>query len=76
LRTVCPGLALNCDPLDLCLLSSWDYRREPLVPGFIIITIIRDRYLLSNSGWPRTHDPPASVSQVLGLEASPHPACL
>jgi hypothetical protein len=29
-----PGLALNCDPLALCLLSSWDYRHEPLVPGF------------------------------------------
>jgi hypothetical protein len=25
------GLALNCDPPDLCLLSSWDYRREPPV---------------------------------------------
>jgi hypothetical protein len=23
-----PLLALNCDPSDLCLLSSWDYRRE------------------------------------------------
>jgi hypothetical protein len=28
-----PRLALNCDPPDLCLLSSWNYRREPLVPG-------------------------------------------
>jgi hypothetical protein len=25
-------LALNHDPLDLCLLS-WDYRQEPLAPG-------------------------------------------
>jgi hypothetical protein len=24
-----PGLALNCDPPDLYLLSSWDYRCEP-----------------------------------------------
>jgi hypothetical protein len=30
-----PGLAFNLDPSDLCLLSSWDYRREPPVPGFI-----------------------------------------
>jgi hypothetical protein len=27
------GLALNLDPLDLCLLSSQDYRSEPPVPG-------------------------------------------
>jgi hypothetical protein len=25
-----PGLALNCDPPDLCLQSGWDYRWEPL----------------------------------------------
>jgi hypothetical protein len=28
-----PGLASNCDPPDLCLLSSWDYRHEPLAPS-------------------------------------------
>jgi hypothetical protein len=28
-----PGLASNLDPPDLCLLSSWDYRREPLPPA-------------------------------------------
>jgi hypothetical protein len=28
-----PGLALNHSLPDLCLLSSQDYRREPLVPG-------------------------------------------
>jgi hypothetical protein len=26
-----PGLASNRDPPDLCLLSSWDYRREHAV---------------------------------------------
>jgi hypothetical protein len=31
LWTICLGLASNHDPPDLCLLSSWDYRREPLV---------------------------------------------
>jgi hypothetical protein len=33
-----PGLASNYDPPDLCLLSSWDYRREswrpPILHGF------------------------------------------
>jgi hypothetical protein len=29
-RSICPGLTSNFDPPDLCLLSSWDYRREPL----------------------------------------------
>jgi hypothetical protein len=28
-----PGLALNCDPPDLCLLSSWDYRRDHQCPA-------------------------------------------
>jgi hypothetical protein len=25
-----PGMALNCNPPDLCLLSSWGYRHKPL----------------------------------------------
>jgi hypothetical protein len=32
-----PGLALNSDPPDLCLLSSWDYRDEPPAPGLLQI---------------------------------------
>jgi hypothetical protein len=32
-----PGLALNHDPPDLCLLSIWDCRREPSGPGFCCI---------------------------------------
>jgi hypothetical protein len=39
-----PGLALNCDPSDFCLLSSWDYRHEPpdlaltYIPGLVLDT--------------------------------------
>jgi hypothetical protein len=32
-RTICPGLASNLDPPDLCLLSSRDYRCEPPAPS-------------------------------------------
>jgi hypothetical protein len=28
-----PEQAFNCDPLDLCLLNSWDYRRCPQHPA-------------------------------------------
>jgi hypothetical protein len=33
LWTILPRLPSNCDPPDLCLLSSWDYRHESLAPG-------------------------------------------
>jgi hypothetical protein len=29
-----PGLASNCDPPNLCFLSSLNYSGKPLVPGF------------------------------------------
>jgi hypothetical protein len=29
--------------------------------------LFRDMISLCSSGWPRTHNPPASASQVLGL---------
>jgi hypothetical protein len=30
-----PGLASNHDPPDLSLPSWWDYRDEPLAPGYL-----------------------------------------
>jgi hypothetical protein len=33
LQSIGPRLASNLNPPDLCLLSSYDYRREPLIPG-------------------------------------------
>jgi hypothetical protein len=33
-----PRLALNLDPPDLCLLSSWDYRCEPLAPSLALLS--------------------------------------
>jgi hypothetical protein len=32
-QTICPGLASNHNPPDLCFLSSQDSRREPPAPG-------------------------------------------
>jgi hypothetical protein len=34
-----PGLASNCDPLNLSLPSSQDYMHEPLEPGSIKILL-------------------------------------
>jgi hypothetical protein len=35
-----PGLALNHHPPDLCPLSIWDYRREPLTLAWFFFIII------------------------------------
>jgi hypothetical protein len=32
-----PRLASNIDPPDFYLLSSWDYKCEPLVPGCLLV---------------------------------------
>jgi hypothetical protein len=38
-KNIFRGLASNHDPPDLCLLSSWDYRYEPPVPGHTVLKI-------------------------------------
>jgi hypothetical protein len=38
-----PGLALNHDPPNLCILSSWDYRHEPQEPGSTLLLIHTDK---------------------------------
>jgi hypothetical protein len=35
-RTILQGLVSNCDPPDLCLLSSYNYKHEPPAPGNIL----------------------------------------
>jgi hypothetical protein len=39
------GLALNLDPLDLCFLSSYDYRHEPQVPGIFCYYLQYNRFM-------------------------------
>jgi hypothetical protein len=36
LTSYLPGLVSNYSPLDLCLLSSYDYGHKPLTPGWEI----------------------------------------
>jgi hypothetical protein len=36
LENFLPGLASNGNPPDLCVLGSWDYRYEPLAPGWVL----------------------------------------
>jgi hypothetical protein len=42
-----PGMASNWDSSDLCLPSSWDYRREPLVPS----SLCASDCLLAHLAW-------------------------
>jgi hypothetical protein len=46
-----PSLALNLDPPDFSLLSSWDYRCEPPVPG-LDVTLLDAALHLCPSPWP------------------------
>jgi hypothetical protein len=53
-----PGMASNLDSPDLCLLSSWDYRRELLTPNHFALDIWRwglENYL---PGLASNSDPP------------------
>jgi hypothetical protein len=44
-----PELASNHDSPDLCLLSSWDYRREARMPGFTLILYLLSSYNCSRN---------------------------
>jgi hypothetical protein len=44
--TICPGWLWNSILLDLCLLSSWDYRQESPVPGFFGILFCGKTYFI------------------------------
>jgi hypothetical protein len=41
---------------------------------FFFFLVLWDRILLYSPNWPQTHDPPTSVSQVLGLQTYAQPA--
>jgi hypothetical protein len=47
-QTICFGLTLNCNPPDLSLLSSEDYRCEP--PATWLVFCFWDRILLTLPG--------------------------
>jgi hypothetical protein len=51
-----PGLASNYEPPDFCLLSSWDYRHEPPVPGYIVLFSGKgDLHIVSHNGCTSLH---------------------
>jgi hypothetical protein len=43
-----PALALSHDPSDLCILSGWDYRREPPAPSSL--AFLQEAQLVSLNG--------------------------
>jgi hypothetical protein len=52
-----PGLASNCDPTDLCLLSSWDYRHELQAHSWDTVYLYAHQPGLQHSSmwFPRMH---------------------
>jgi hypothetical protein len=48
-----PGLALNHDPPDLCLLSSEGYRCEPPAPSLSVfsLTSVPEQFILKLLWW-------------------------
>jgi hypothetical protein len=48
-----PGLASNPNPPHFSVLSSWDYRREPLALGSYCFFSLFFQ-MESDQGWPRT----------------------
>jgi hypothetical protein len=66
------GLALNPDPPDLCLLSSWDYRREPLTLGLpfadnVVDSAESSKPPRSKGGWenPKINSTPNACRKLL-----------
>jgi hypothetical protein len=47
LESYFPGRALNHDPPDLCLLSSWDYRRELPAQDMVFKPLLPNRWFLA-----------------------------